>query len=98
MIDKEIHTIKVNIYGMELILRSQDDPGHLKRLAAMVDEQMRALSKQTKAISTTNLAILVALNIADEFAKYKSSAETRTKTAADKVENVLRLIEKVESN
>lgn len=94
---ERINTIKVNIFGMEFTLRSQDDPSYLKELAEFVDKKMRELSQHTKAISTTNLAILVALNIADEFLKYKKEAETEKRTAADKVENVLRLIEQVEA-
>lgn len=92
-----INTLKVNIYGMEFTLRSQDDPKYLEDLVKFVDGRIRELAVHTKAISTANLAILAALNIADEYFKAQKEWQEKKESASQKVSNVLHLIEKVEA-
>ena len=59
--------ITVEIAGQPYPIRSTLDPKYVAELAAYVDEKMRAASDTAPASDLLGLAVLVALNIADEY-------------------------------
>lgn len=82
---KEKHTVKVNIFGNELPIKSEADPEYIKRVAKYVDRKMREISAKVTR-SPVKVAILAALNITDELFqekadKDKSLAEVEDRTA-----------------
>ncbi len=56
----------VTIFGRTYHLRGHHDPSYLERLAALVDEKMKEVAQATGAADTVKIAILAALNLADE--------------------------------
>jgi cell division protein ZapA len=58
-------TVRVEIFDTVYNLRGTD-PGYIKQLAEYVDSKMRAVATQTSTVDTIRLAVLAALNIADE--------------------------------
>ena len=58
-------SIAVDIYDQVYHLRGTD-PGYIERLAAMVDAKMRAVSAHGGTVDSLRVAVLAALNIADE--------------------------------
>ena len=68
MNDKET-LVQVEILGRTYTLRGSDDPQSVKDLAAYVDTRMAEIAEQTNTVDTTRIAILAALNIADELFK-----------------------------
>ena len=63
----EGRVIPVEINGQRYPIRSTLDPEYVARLAGYVDEKMRAAADAAPATDLLGLAILVALNVADEF-------------------------------
>lgn len=59
--------VTVEIHGQQYPIRSGLDPKYVAELAAYVDEKMRLASRETSAGDTLKLAVLAALNIADEY-------------------------------
>lgn len=59
--------VTVEIAGQRYPIRSALDPTYVVELATYVDRKMRAASDSAPASDQLGLAILVALNIADEF-------------------------------
>ena len=59
--------VTVNIHGQQYPIRSGLDPAYVAELAAYVDEKMRLASRESPAGDTLKLAVLAALNIADEY-------------------------------
>jgi cell division protein ZapA len=59
--------ITVEIAGQRYPIRSSLDERYVTELAAYVDQKMRAASDAAPASDMLGLAVLVALNIADEF-------------------------------
>jgi cell division protein ZapA len=57
--------IAVDIYDQIYNLRGSD-PAYIERLAAIVDAKMRAVSAQGNTVDSLRVAVLAALNIADE--------------------------------
>ncbi len=58
--------IKVNIFGSEYSLIGDEDENSVRQIAAIVDEKMREIDHSTNITSITKIAILAALNIAEE--------------------------------
>ena len=59
--------ITVEIAGQRYPIRSTLDERYVTELAAYVDQKMRAASDSAPASDMLGLAVLVALNIADEY-------------------------------
>jgi cell division protein ZapA len=58
-------SIVVDIYDQSYHLRGTD-PKYLQQLAALVDAKMRAVTQQGTTVDSLRVAVLAALNIADE--------------------------------
>jgi cell division protein ZapA len=58
--------VMVKIYGQEYPIRGRGDEEHIKRVAQYVDERMAQIEEQSSVTTPARLAILAALNIADE--------------------------------
>lgn len=61
------NSISVDIYDQTYMLRGQDTE-YIRRLADMVDTKMRAVASHGKTVDSLRVAVLAALNIADELA------------------------------
>lgn len=58
--------LTVEIGGQTLLLRTQNDPEYIKSLAAFVDSKIQALALNNPRLSISQLALLTAINLADE--------------------------------
>src|ERR1700756_3563496 len=64
--DGSTTSVRVEIFDQAYNLRGSD-PEYILKLAEYVDGKMRAVAEQTNTIDTVRLAVLAALNIADEY-------------------------------
>jgi cell division protein ZapA len=80
MADKD-SLVHVEIFGQDYAVRSGDDPGYVEKLASYVDEQMKEVSRTSGAVDSLRIAVLAALNIADERFRLGEEAEAATSRA-----------------
>ena len=66
--------VRVEIFDQAYNLRGSD-PEYILKLAGYVDTKMRAVSEQTHTVDTSRLAVLAALNIADEYHLLKRNCD-----------------------
>lgn len=64
--DAQNASVRVEIFDQAYNLRGSD-PEYILKLAEYVDSKMRAVAAATNTIDTVRLAVLAALNIADEY-------------------------------
>ncbi len=69
--------VRVEIFDQAYNLRGSDAE-YILKLAEYVDSKMRAVSEQTHTVDTARLAVLAALNIADEYHLLKRNQDTGT--------------------
>lgn len=79
----EDNLVQVDIQGRNYVLRGGDDPQSVRDLAAYVDERMSEIADHTRTADTTRLAILAALNIADELFQARSGVQPAQAQAPD---------------
>ena len=70
-------SVRVEIFDQAYNLRGSD-PEYILRLAEYVDAKVRAVAEQTQTVDTARLAVLAALNIADEYHLLKRSRDGGT--------------------
>ena len=58
--------VHVEIFGQTYAVKPGTDPGYVESLAATVDEQMKDVSRASGAVDSLRVAVLAALNLADE--------------------------------
>jgi cell division protein ZapA len=58
--------LRVNIFGAEYVLKATENEDEIKQIAAYVDQKMREIDQGQALGSNLKIAILVALNIAEE--------------------------------
>ena len=72
--DPSNSSVRVEIFDQAYNLRGSD-PEYILKLAEYVDSKMRAVSQQTHTVDTARLAVLAALNIADEYHLLKKNQD-----------------------
>lgn len=68
-------TILVNIFGTEYPIRGAEDAEYVQKVAMYVDAKMREVAVTSSLRSTTQVAVLAALNIVDELFKEQAKAD-----------------------
>jgi cell division protein ZapA len=63
-------SIRVEIYDQSYHLRGSD-PAYIQRLAEVVDAKMRAVAQHTSTVDSLRVAVLAALNLADDYYQLK---------------------------
>ncbi len=72
--DPQNASVRVEIFDQAYNLRGSD-PEYILKLADYVDGKMRAVAQATSTVDTARLAVLAALNIADEYHLLKRQLE-----------------------
>ena len=85
--------VKVEIHGQEYPIRSGLDPKYVAELAGYVDEKIRAASRETPAADTLKVAVLAALNIADEYFRSRDEEQRRHDSIADRAVELERMLD-----
>lgn len=66
MSEAKVSSVRVEIYDQPYNLRGTDAE-YIFKLAEYVDTKMRAVAESTSTVDSLRLAVLAALNIADEY-------------------------------
>ncbi|MFL6236412.1 MAG: cell division protein ZapA [Thermoanaerobaculia bacterium] len=77
-------TTQVEIFGEVYSVRGSDDNGYLQELASLVDRKMREVAERVKG-DTARIAILAALNLADELFQIQNRQEGERVEIREKV-------------
>ena len=68
-------SVRVEIYDQTYQLRGSD-PAYINQLADYVDTKMRLIAQQASTVDSLRVAVLAALNIADEYLMLKRKFDT----------------------
>ncbi len=88
MASKGTTSIDVEIFGAVYHVRGEHDPDYLRRLAGVVDGKMREISRHVGVVDSGKIAILTALNLADELLQCNNQQEGERVAMMEKVEEL----------
>ena len=84
---------KIQIYGKTYSLKNSSDQVSTEEVAAYVDAKMRELAEARSKTSSTDLAVLAALNIAQELMELQNQTEANDKVQDEKIGRMLEALE-----
>ena len=87
-------SVRVEIFDQVYNLRGSD-ADYILKLAEYVDGKMRAVSEQTATVDSVRLAVLAALNIADEYHLLKRQLETPSPEARQRASKLASALDEV---
>lgn len=89
----EPHVVSVEIRGQRYPIRSDLDSSYVNVLATYVDEKIRAASETTPSGDSLRLAVLAALNIADELFRCQDVHQASRGALAERTQALERLLD-----
>ena len=91
----EGRVVPVEIAGQRYPIRSSLDPEYVVRLATYVDEKMRAAADASPSGDSMRLAVIAALNVADEFFRCRDANRARDGELAERTQELERLVDRM---
>lgn len=86
--------ITVEIHGQRYPIRSSLDQDYVLRLAAFVDQRIVAASESTPSSDSHRLAVLAALNIADELFRVREATMAKDSEIAERTNHLEELLDR----
>ena len=87
--------ISVEIHGQRYPIRSTLDQDYVTRLASYVDEKMRAAAESAPTGDMLRLAVLAALNVADELFRCRALNNARDGELAERAGELERMLDRI---
>lgn len=87
-------SVRVEIFDQAYNLRGSD-PDYILKLAEYVDSKMRAVAEQTHTVDTSRVAVLAALNVADELHLLKRGHDSGSNEYAKRAQNLSDALDEV---
>ena len=84
---------KIQIYGKTYSLKSSSDQMSMEEVAAYVDAKMRELAAARSKTSSADLAVLAALNIAQELIELQKQNDVNDKSHEEKIGRMIEALE-----
>ena len=84
--------VRVEILGREYILRTDEDEERVKIISEYINQKIKEVSENIKNISTLNIAILAALNIANDYFEAMQGRKTFQCMIESKSKHMIELI------
>jgi cell division protein ZapA len=71
--------VSVNIYNSEYVVRANEPSDYIEMLATLVDRKMRQIGQRNPNMPVSKVAVLTALNLADELCKLQEDYDALVK-------------------
>ena len=88
--------VEIKVFGQAYTVKTDVEESHIQEVARYVNEKMEEVLKKTRSVSSLNVAILTALNLADDLLKEKEKRvallrdiEVKSKDLAEKIDSRL---------
>ncbi|HZK42688.1 MAG TPA: cell division protein ZapA [Syntrophomonadaceae bacterium] len=82
-----VNRVTVEIFNEEYIVRGSENPEYINMLASYVDRRMKMIEQRNPNLSTTKVAVLTSLNLADELNKLQEDYDELIKTLEEEKRN-----------
>ncbi|MDI9571486.1 MAG: cell division protein ZapA [Pseudomonadota bacterium] len=83
----------IKVMGQDLSVVSDAEEEHVAQVVRYVNDKVEEIERQTKHFNSLNIAILTALNIADELFRKKVAEEARHRQLESRSERLIDMIE-----
>jgi cell division protein ZapA len=85
--------VHIDIQGQKYAVRSDLDPQYIAELATYLDEKMRLAARELASADPLRVAVMAALNVADEVFHARAEAGGRTRQLAARTIEIERIVD-----
>ena len=85
--------VKVNIGGKEYTVVSEDSRDYILQIAQIVDQKMQEIMERNPSLNPPMVAVLAALNLADETEKIKVVAREKVNAQAAEIASLKKQVD-----
>ncbi|HHV15667.1 MAG TPA: cell division protein ZapA [Gelria sp.] len=82
-----ITRVTVSIFNEEYVVKGEESPEYIEMLASFVDRRMKMIQQRNPNLSGTKVAVLTALNLADELNKLQEDYDELVKNLEEERKN-----------
>jgi cell division protein ZapA len=75
----KVTKVSVEIFNENYTVRGEENPEYIEMLASYVDRRMKMVSQRNPDLTNTKIAVLTALNLADELNKLQEDYDELVK-------------------
>ena len=86
-----MESIQVEIFGQSYSIKAGSDRDYIRELAAFVDARMKDVQRGTGTSDGYKIAILTALNIADELNRLRTQHDALERSAAVSLDHLIKM-------
>lgn len=86
-------SVKVSVGGHTLAVKTAAPSAYIQELAEFVDAKIEEVKRSGRTVTTQALALLAALNIADELYQLRESQKQLKRQVREKSERILRFLD-----
>lgn len=80
--------VRVQIFGSEYRIASDTDPEHIREVASYIDQKMREVASALALRTRSAVAILTAVNLADELFKIEKEGRQIDRISREKADQL----------
>lgn len=77
----DVNRVRVEILGSQYTLRGRESVAHMKQVARLVDDVMREITESHSYLDMKRVAVLAAINVADELVTLRRQYEELQRSA-----------------
>jgi cell division protein ZapA len=86
-IKSTVNRVTVTIFNEEYVVKGEENPEYMEMLAGFVDRRMKMIQQRNPNLSSTKVAVLTALNLADELNKLQEDYDELVKNLEEEKKN-----------
>ncbi len=86
-------SFEVSILNQKFIIKSDADERYVQKVSDYINKKIHDITSHTKSVSTLRVAILAALNVADDFFKLREKRKDVGQVAEKKIRDILSVID-----
>jgi cell division protein ZapA len=86
---------KVKIFNQSYKVIGHGDSQYVEKLAEYVDSKMKKIAQETPVVDSLKVAILAALNIADDYHQVKAQLDELNRAIAEKSSHCAELLDQI---
>lgn len=80
--------VRVQVFGSEYRIASDTDPEHIREVASYIDQKMREIASALALRNRATVAILTAVNLADELFKIEEESRLMNRISREKADQL----------
>jgi cell division protein ZapA len=84
---------EISIFNQKFVIKSDADERYVQKVADYLNKKMHEIVSNTKSVSSLRVALLAALNVADDFFKLRDRRKETCSLAEEKVKSLISLID-----